>query len=228
MADLDLTREARAQVMLYAGEALGATIQANHEAANEAVQRICEDHGVDGLQLAILAWCNTLIHHNPLPAAADGDPDGPVLLAWITPGAGGVLLADDLPPADRWAGQLLMARAQKDVAMFNALLRTVPPGDDQVLTEHINALLLTVAATLTAVHAGKERFWVRLEGGPLAGDRLADNMTWPLPDVLPLPDGLGGRYVKVSESQLPPQDEESKVLRGARYAWRRDDEAGGG
>jgi hypothetical protein len=63
-----------------------------------------------------------------------------------------------------------------------------------------------------------ETFLVRTEGGPHPGTRMADEAEWPWP----LPDQLndeGGRYVKISESDLPPQPEESRVLRGARYRW---------
>jgi hypothetical protein len=109
-----------------------------------------------------------------------------------------------------------------------------------------------------------ERFLIRTEGGPVDGEtRVAnslgdDGWRWPLPDVLPHPDG---RYVKEAESILPaplhervtlaleawglmksrvrdlpddvlaqfleraaaPQDEDSRVLRGAVYRWEPSD-----
>jgi hypothetical protein len=45
------------------------------------------------------------------------------------------------------------------------------------------------------------------------------NWRWPLPDTLDGPPGSGGRYVKVSESQLDPQPRGSHVIRGALYEW---------
>lgn len=70
-----------------------------------------------------------------------------------------------------------------------------------------------------------EVFLVRLEGGPLNGETRIANFacpadepmfTWPLPDVLNMDSG---RYVKVSESDLPPQTEGSHLMRGAIYEW---------
>ena len=72
-----------------------------------------------------------------------------------------------------------------------------------------------------------ERFLVRTEGGPCDGEtRVADSdglggWEWPLPDVLEYGgrEGVIGHYVKAAESTLPPQDEDSRVLRGATYRW---------
>lgn len=69
-----------------------------------------------------------------------------------------------------------------------------------------------------------ERFLIRTEGGPVGGEvRVAnadpeEQWTWPLPDVLGWDDT--GRYLKVRESQLPPQDDRSNLARGATYEWR--------
>lgn len=65
-----------------------------------------------------------------------------------------------------------------------------------------------------------ERFLIRTDGGPTPGTRSvfeSATWTWPLPARLP---GLGGVYVKVRESGLPPQPEGSRVVRGAEYEWR--------
>ena len=73
-----------------------------------------------------------------------------------------------------------------------------------------------------------EAFLVRTEGGPCAGEvRVAnasgdEGWTWPLPGILKHPEG---RYVKVSESDLGPRPEGSRLLRGAVYEW---EEASGG
>lgn len=66
-----------------------------------------------------------------------------------------------------------------------------------------------------------ESFLIRTAGGPHPGDRVAreDEMSWPLPEIL---GDTGGRYVKVSESKLPPQEEGSHVMRGAQYEWESD------
>lgn len=69
-----------------------------------------------------------------------------------------------------------------------------------------------------------ERFLIRTEGGPCDGEtRVADSLglggwEWPLPDILGWDDS--GYYVKAGESDLPPQERGSRVLRGATYRWR--------
>jgi hypothetical protein len=69
-----------------------------------------------------------------------------------------------------------------------------------------------------------ERYLLRTEGGPfagetrVAGDPDSPSMTWPLPPVLEY--DRTGQYVKVRESDLPPMPDGSGVLRGATYEWR--------
>lgn len=65
-----------------------------------------------------------------------------------------------------------------------------------------------------------ERFLIRTENGPCDGEtRVAtsDAWEWPLPSTLGY--DATGRYVKVSESELDPQPEGSRVVRGATYRW---------
>ena len=74
-----------------------------------------------------------------------------------------------------------------------------------------------------------EHFLVRLKGGPhpatyipaegqpVWGHLEDPAVRWPLPDAIP---AGGGEYVKVSESKLEPQPDDSHVLRGAEYEWR--------
>jgi hypothetical protein len=64
-----------------------------------------------------------------------------------------------------------------------------------------------------------EPFLLRTKGGPHPGDRLAEDWSWPLPEAL---SDTGGRYIKVSESLLPPQPEGSNAIRGAVYEWEPD------
>jgi hypothetical protein len=62
-----------------------------------------------------------------------------------------------------------------------------------------------------------DSYLVRLEGGPLAGDRTHPG-PWPLPgELVGLPDG---RYLKVAESQLP--EDFPGLMRGATYRWQPD------
>lgn len=68
-----------------------------------------------------------------------------------------------------------------------------------------------------------ETFVIHTEGGPNPGDFATDETQypWPLPGIL---KDVGGAYVKVSESQAPPQEADSRLVRAARYQWYRNDE----
>lgn len=61
-----------------------------------------------------------------------------------------------------------------------------------------------------------ERFLVRTTGGPNPGTRVTEGWAWPLPELLL---AEGGQYIKTGESILPPQDDDSSVVRGAAYEW---------
>lgn len=61
---------------------------------------------------------------------------------------------------------------------------------------------------------------MRFHGGPLDGDRIMER-TWPLPDEIPAPNGIG-RYVKTDESKVERTLATAKFLRGAEYAWDAD------
>jgi hypothetical protein len=70
-----------------------------------------------------------------------------------------------------------------------------------------------------------EIFLFKTVGGPFDGNvRFCDtedprwDWTWPLPDILPYDES--GHYVKVSESELPPQPRHSVIKRGAEYEWK--------
>jgi hypothetical protein len=69
-----------------------------------------------------------------------------------------------------------------------------------------------------------EQFLIRTVGGPAPGDRFvsSDYIDWPLPDVLTVSTG---KYVKLSESQLPVLEGEAAehLIRGAQYYWTPND-----
>jgi hypothetical protein len=65
-----------------------------------------------------------------------------------------------------------------------------------------------------------ESFLIRTKAGPRPGQRVVDGWAWPLPELL-LTEG--GQYVKASESSLPPQAEDSHLMRGAEYRWQPGD-----
>lgn len=68
-----------------------------------------------------------------------------------------------------------------------------------------------------------ETFFIRTKGGPHPGNRVvdSDHYPWPLPGFL---NDSGGKYAKVSESQAPPQEEGSHLVRAAEYEWMTDEQ----
>lgn len=63
-----------------------------------------------------------------------------------------------------------------------------------------------------------ETFMMRFVGGMHACDALVeeDQFPWPLPGIIKAESGY---YQKVSESDLPPQEPGSNVVRSAVYEW---------
>lgn len=68
-----------------------------------------------------------------------------------------------------------------------------------------------------------ETFIITTDGGPHPGDRIVDETQypWPLPGIL---KDAGGAYFKIAESQAPPQEEGSRLVRAAFYQWLTDAE----
>jgi hypothetical protein len=68
-----------------------------------------------------------------------------------------------------------------------------------------------------------EPFFIKTEGGPNPGTRIVDETQypWPLPGIL---RDVGGNYIKVSQSDLSPQEPGSRVVRSARYRWATDEQ----
>lgn len=66
-----------------------------------------------------------------------------------------------------------------------------------------------------------ETFILRTEGGPHPGDRLfhESDLSWPAPGFLV---DNGGKYIKISESDLGPQDANGHCLRSVLYRWEPD------
>lgn len=66
---------------------------------------------------------------------------------------------------------------------------------------------------------------LQFRDGPLAGRRFVAP-EWPpaeeikIEALLPSWEGPDGAYVRLNYSKLPPQDEDSPLIRGAEYEWR--------
>lgn len=123
-------------------EALHAAMREDWDAMKAALEALS---GSDALVVAIMAWCDTLLALHP-----DGpwSGDRPVRVAWLEDGKGPVQHAEDVPPAARWAGQVVAARAALDEDAFCALLGAPAEGAD--LGSCVVALVMSAAMTMGA------------------------------------------------------------------------------
>lgn len=139
-----------------AAEALHAAIREDWPAASKAMQAIDGETGGEGSVLALVAWCDTMI---VAQRRAMGLPDEPQARevarpVWLDGGTGRASLnADGVPPAARWAGQLIAARAALDLEAFNALL-TALPADGKARGAYAGAVLQACALTARVTAGG--------------------------------------------------------------------------
>jgi hypothetical protein len=133
---------------------LRAVIDENWDEATRLVKHVSDVYGGDALVFMIRIWADTCCAaknraHNPV---------GPVIPRWIAPGDEDTLrTADQVPPAERWAGQFIVARITGDRAIEDALINALPE-DGHLVGEHVAALLQMTALAVTArKEAGHER-----------------------------------------------------------------------
>jgi hypothetical protein len=146
----------RARARKLAAEALHAAIREDWPAASKAMTAISAETGGEGACLALVAWCDTLIiAQRRVMGLPDEPQDGEVARpAWLDGDTGHASLnADDAPPAARWAGQLVAARAALDLEAFNALLAALP-ADGKARGDYAGALLQACAMTARATTGG--------------------------------------------------------------------------
>lgn len=141
-----MTETKRDRGIRYATQALHAAMQDDPARAQAAILAINDELGGQGLTLAIVAWCDTLVGQY---RKVTGTPDDtPVRLAWQEADTGDIsATGNDVPAETRWAGQVIAARAALDKAGFNALLAGLP-RDGWAIGGYISALLSSVSMTL--------------------------------------------------------------------------------
>lgn len=116
--------------------ALNAMQRGDHPAVDRALDQLAARHGPQGITNALVIWCDAALAR--IPAGA-----GPVTLEWVDQHTGRVTRnPSSIPPAERWAGRMLAARAAGDLDMFRALAEAVPP---ERVGEHVGALVQMAA-----------------------------------------------------------------------------------
>lgn len=106
-----------------AARALHQAARNQFRAAGRTVAQLIEVFGDEGMQLALMAWCDYIAQHDP---AGPHDPGKPLALAFQEFSTGEVRAAGAVEPETAWAGQMIVARLQMDEDQWRALL-AVPP-----------------------------------------------------------------------------------------------------
>lgn len=133
-----------------AGRAYHAAVREDWPAANRAMAEAGRQNP-NVIALILCMFCDTAISlqraMTGLPPMEDGVPaEGPVRPGWVNADTGRLTLdADEMPPAERWAGRMVAARAALDYDAFQALMAAMP-GDGMKRGEYANALLIGVAS----------------------------------------------------------------------------------
>jgi hypothetical protein len=110
--------------------------------------------GTPGLIVAIIAWIDTYIAR----IHPGHQPGQQIALRWFHTPTDRIETADQVTPAMRWAGWLIVARAADQEERFYELLQT--PAEGTELGDGIMALLHLVAHSVSnpdLVHAAAER-----------------------------------------------------------------------
>lgn len=129
----------------YGAQALQAALSGDWPAAYRLISATGRECGGPGVCRALIAWADTMIRYTAGGPAEDGQQ---VHLAFMQAETGRVHGADEAPPAVRWAGQLIAARAARDEQAWHALVDALP-ADGNVVGDHVAAVLQVVTATLT-------------------------------------------------------------------------------
>lgn len=109
-----------------------------------AVQHLAREHGVDGLNLAMLGWIDvswTRLYPDGLP---EGLLAAPTKFWWT--GRAEPVHTGEVTAAERWAGRLVLARLAGDEQQTDELLASVE--DDRQRAAHAVALLEVCAPAL--------------------------------------------------------------------------------
>jgi hypothetical protein len=138
--DEELTAEDRAALQM-AADALNAAIAEDWDAARKTLRNLSDEHGGEGVGIALLGWCDVLI------SKTLGLRGSAVELLFMEKSTGAIGHARRVPREVSWAGQMLAARAANDRDTWDALLQSLP--DSTIAASvYVSALLEVVALNL--------------------------------------------------------------------------------
>ena len=129
-----------AWIPLVAG-ILRAAISEDWDKAAQNLKKIVDAYGVNEVPMVLATIIDQLVLRSDLPT------DGRLkLLKFVASETGAIESADDVPPATRWTGRLIMARAEMDKDAYWALVRSVET--DQQWADNCWAVVQMVALNL--------------------------------------------------------------------------------
>lgn len=102
--------------------ALNAAIREDRGRAEQSVTELGTHYHQD-MPNVLLCWIDSVRHHRPTVHA-------PEFVTWLRVDTGQVQNANEVPPPVRWAGRLMLARAQGDADQFRALINAVSSDDE--------------------------------------------------------------------------------------------------
>lgn len=136
------TDHAHTKWFRLASNALAAARVHQWDAAGRYTQRLVDECGSDGFQQAVLAWIDTYL-------SAAGITEGcAVRPVFLNVDSGELDTDADKVRLDvRWAGRLIMARANDDEPTYRALIGALPYETDQAACSRAIGALLNMCAT---------------------------------------------------------------------------------
>lgn len=137
-----------------ASAAYQAALAGKLEVAGRYLQRISDECGGEGLEVALRAWIDTYADH-----ATDGQPArSQARMAFIQESTGQLDREDSdrLPPEIRWAGQIVTARTALDRERYDQLIDELP-DDGAAIGNYVFTLLQTIARTVNGLPRGFAR-----------------------------------------------------------------------
>lgn len=146
--------EEHSKPVRLAAAAFYAALANDPKKAVRYIQRISDECGGEGLNVALRGWIDTYADH-----ATDGQPTrSRARVAYIQESTGQLDREDSerLPAEIRWAGQLVAARCALDQDRFNGLIDEMP-RDGAEIGAYVLAVLLTVARTINGLPRGFAR-----------------------------------------------------------------------
>lgn len=124
------------------------------DTAERAVKRLSDECGPEGVNDAMVAWCDTFIDH----AKGGAEDPRPVAVSFWNGSTGAVDTpgSPQVPAEVQWAARLITARAEMDQDKWVAVLAELPE-DGVAVGRHVWTLLQVVVWTISRTPNGYAR-----------------------------------------------------------------------